>query len=445
MINEAIVTRTSDQVELNQGQTQARDEILAWAAGKSPAISLSGPAGTGKSFLTKYLLPGLRERFTKIDLTATTGKAALRLAELTDQATSTLHKALYEVPNDENNKTREKLVFDKLRIPKSNLLLVVDEASMVTPDVWSDIQKWVKEFGTRVLFIGDGFQLPPVIDVGSKDEDFNIFSLVQGPRLTQVMRSGDVILDAATTLRVEGRLVREDRGAYRWRRAKLAQVIGDWLEEPDDHAVITWRNKVRMTANRVIRKAKGFESGFPVAGEPLLIRRNGRGFLNGQIVSALDDSSGGPLLGTKVRATWVKVKMDDGSERVLFASCQGRDEPMDGIFPRLSDEEWKTYLKERRAFEYGWARRHGWSKEVSDYPPRMDPIPVTYGYCLTCHAGQGSEFGRVTVYLDEWDTQSKPFLKSSVLPDGSSVPFYVRWLYTAISRGKHRVDVVVGQ
>jgi AAA domain-containing protein len=435
------VSELAREVSLNRGQEQARDQIYAWMKSDAKAISLSGPAGTGKTFMTRFLMPELERKFSKIKLTATTGKAALRLAELTRQGTTTLHKALYHPPDDEANKTKEKLVFEQLNVPESGLLLVVDEASMVTPDVWADIQKWTDNFGVRVLFIGDGFQLPPVIDANAKEQDFNIFSLVQGPRLTQVMRNGDVILDAATALRTEGRLVRADLGAYRWRRAKLSDVLGEWLQAPDDHAVITWRNKVRMVGNRVIRKAKSLESGFPTAGEPLLIRRNGRGFLNGQIVTVVDESSAGPLLGT-IRATWVRVQFDDGSQRTLFASCQGREEPMDGIFPRLSDEEWKEYLKERRKFEYAFARRQGWDGEGR--LPRMDPLPVTWGYCLTAHAGQGSEWARVTVYLDEWDTSSKPFMKPSVLPDGTFVPFWTRWTYTALTRAKKRVDIVIG-
>lgn len=432
-------------VQLNKGQEQAREQIFEWMKGHAEAISLSGPAGTGKTFMTRYLLPQLSEKFDRIMLTATTGKAALRLAELTGSATSTLHKALYKVPgeDDSTNMTQRQPVFDTLNVPPSGTLLVVDEASMVTPDVWADIKKWFT-LGVRVLFIGDGFQLPPVIDAGSKEEDFNIFSVVQGPRLSQVMRNGDVILDAATALRTEGRMVHADLGAYRWRRAKLAQVLEEWLKEPDNHAVITWRNKVRMLANRVIRKAKNFESGFPRSGEPILIRRNGRGFLNGQIVSAVDDSAPGPKLGEKIQATWVRIQFDDGAQRTLFASCQGREEPMDGIFPWLDDAEWKEYLKERRRFEYGWAIKNGWERGSGKGVPRMDPIPVTWGYALTAHAGQGSEWDRVTVYLEEWDTSSKPFLKPSILPDGTSVPFWTRWTYTALTRAKKRVDIVIG-
>jgi exodeoxyribonuclease V len=425
--------------DLNKGQEAAREEILEWAKTPGQAISLSGPAGTGKTFLVKHLLGELGRRFSDILLTATTGKAALRLAELTDRGTTTLHSKLYAPPTDDNSQPS----FTKIATAPRNALLVVDEASMITPDVWGDLKKWMA-YGVRVLFVGDGFQLPPVItSEEKKNEDFNIFSVVTGPRLTEVMRNGDVILDAATALRVDGKLIMADKGAYRWRRERLAVVLGDWLAAPADHAIVTWRNKVRMSANRVIRKAKGLTSGFPTPGEPILVRRNGRGFLNGQIVLALEESKGGPKFGP-VQTSWLRVETaPDASPRLLFASCMGREEMMDGILPAMNDAEWKMYLQDKRRFEYAFAKTKGWEDE-DGYPPRMDPLPITWGYALTCHAAQGSEWNRVTVYLEEWDTKSAPFLKASMLPDGSRVPFWTRWVYTALTRAKRQVDVVIG-
>jgi hypothetical protein len=424
--------------ELNDAQRKAREEILQWVKDdKTPTMSLSGPAGTGKTFLVRFFLEEL-EKLAPVVLTATTGKAALRLSELTNRKASTLHSALYEPPDDENtSKKGSKLKFDRIRVPPNGTLLVVDESSMITPDVWKDLQKWTSKFGVKVLFIGDGFQLPPVID-SKKEEDFNIFSLVPGPRLHKVMRNGDSILDAATALRVDGKMILENRGSYNWRKAKLAVVLGDWLQAPDDHAIITWRNKVRMTANRVIRKARGFESQFPMPNEPILVRKNGKGFLNGQIVTAIEESKPGPKMGP-IQASWLRVYVEeDGAKRTMFASCQGREEPMDGAFPWLEDEEWRWYMREKRMFEHQWAIEHDLDT------CRMDPIPITWGYCLTAHAGQGSEWGRVTVYLENYDTQNKNFLSPSLLPDGTRVPFWTRWVYTAITRAKARVDVVIG-
>jgi len=384
--------------------------------------------------MLKNLLPDLQQLFPTILLTATTGKAALRLAELTKEGTSTLHKVLYEPPDDSSSAPK----FDALQAAPAGGLVVVDEASMITPDVWKDLKKWMK-LGTRVLLVGDGFQLPPVLSDSKREEDFNIFALVPGPRLDEVMRNGDDILDAATLLRVERRLLREEHGTYRWRRAALSQVLGEWLEQPKDHMLITWRNKIRMSMNRVVRKARGLESGFPTPGEPLVLRRNGRGFLNGQIVTATEESKGGPRFG-KVSTSWVKVEIEGESKpRLLFASCSGRDELMDGVMPMMDGDEWKTYLMEKRKYEWGWAKERG-----LDEVPRMDPLPITWGYALTAHLAQGGEADRVTVYLDPWDVSSKPFLKDSLLPDGTTVPFWVRWLYSSITRGKKRVDIVIG-
>jgi exodeoxyribonuclease-5 len=368
----------------------------------------------------------LAQQFKAILWTATTGKAALRLRELLGTsgvgtprsgAPQTLHRALYAPPGNETQRPTFKYA-NKPPKDAEETLLVVDEASMIAPDVWDDLQSWVKA-GVRVLFVGDSFQLPPVVEKG---QDFSIFETVRGPELTQVMRSGDDILYAATVLREEGRLLRESRGKYEYQKVTLGQTIGEWLADRDEHALITWRNKIRMTANRVIRKAGKLESVLPVVGEPILLRKNGQGFLNGEIVTA-------QAIEPWVQLGPVTTHMLHTEGRRLMVSTTGKDESMDGAMPFLAGDAWKKYV----AAKGTGAQR------------LPDPTPITWGYALTCHAGQGSEWRRVTVYIGQDATMMKVFSKPSILPGGRSVPFWTRWTYTALTRAKDRATVVIGQ
>lgn len=407
-------------MELNKGQKAAVDEIAAWFDGDPKPLSLAGPAGTGKSTLVGHLKTLLEQKTKdKVVWTATTGKAALRLRELGGRNASTLHRVLYQPPGDA---TQRPTFLYPNKPPKEGTLLVVDEASMVSPEVWEHLGSWVKA-GVRVLFVGDAFQLPPVMEKG---QDFSIFETVRGPHLTEVMRSGDDILYAATVLREEGRLLRESRGKYEYQQSTMGRTISDWFSDQDGHALITWRNKIRMTANRVIRKAHGKVSSLPEEGEPLLIRKNGQGFLNGEIVEAYAIEPGvwlGPV------QTHMLVVKDGAREHKLMVSCGGKDEPMDGAIPFLDPSSWKAYVE---------AKGRG-----KDRMP--DPTPITWGYALTCHAGQGSEWRRVTVYLGKDATTMKVFLKPSILPGGRTVPFWTRWLYTGLTRAKERATVVIGE
>ena len=97
---------------------------------------------------------------------------------------------------------------------------------------------------------------------------------------------------------------------------------------------------------------------------------------------------------------------------------------MDGSFPNV--EDWKEYMKHFK---------------VARVP---DPIPVTYGYVSTAHKAQGSEYGRVTVFLAADDMYNKNFRKDTALPDGTKMPFANRWLYTAITRAKSQVSLILG-
>ena len=59
---------------LNQGQQKALEEVLAGGS-----VLITGPGGTGKSFLIKTICDELTQRGKKVAVTALTGCAALLL------------------------------------------------------------------------------------------------------------------------------------------------------------------------------------------------------------------------------------------------------------------------------------------------------------------------------------------------------------------------------
>lgn len=410
-------------MELNSKQKEAKQQILDWAAKHPRIISLQGPAGTGKTTLLDSLLPALRPRFSTVLLTGMTGKAALRISQITGSAASTLHRVLYMPPNGDT----QELTFDTLQPAPHRALLVVDEASMITPDIFADLLKWV-DGGVSVLLVGDGYQLPPVISLAQAKihgESYSVFAHVPGPKLDQVMRNGDEILNVATRLRNEQKITRESRGMYTYvagrSAGEVAQLHADLLLLKSDHALITWRNAVRMNLNALTRAKLGRE-GEPGVGEPVLFCKNGYGVLNGE-VAELSERTRGPILGP-LESHYVMVA---GKRHRILALLGGKEEPMDGQQPFLKDDDWRTFVRDKRQLKI-----------------KGDPIPITWGYVLTAHKAQGSEFDAVTVYLDKADGASKPFLAPSKLPDGTSVPFYCRWLYTSLTRAKRHATLVMG-
>lgn len=419
-------------IEPNEGQKKAVEEILAWARDKNKsAMALSGYAGTGKTTTMELLKPKLARMFPTVMLTATTGKAALRLKEVVREPTTTLHKALYAPPGEESQRP----TFSFLNGAPKEALLVIDEASMIAPEIWTDLVKWMDK-GVKVLLVGDSFQLPPV--TREKDEDFSIFAQVAGPCLTQVMRNDSAVLRAATVLREEGRILTEASPGYFWGRKSADTVVDEFLADEEGHALVTWRNAVRMGLNHQIREKKGRASELPEDGEPILIRRNSQGYLNGEVVKCAGITPG-KWLGP-VPTKWLAIADDDGNTRTILCSTFGEKQPMDGGTRMIGADAWKEYIRAKR----------DWEDEVNSEMDRKrrwrapDPCPITWGYVHTCHSAQGSECRRVTVYLPEADTSMKPFKKASKLPNGKTVPFFQRFIYTALTRAKEHASLVFG-
>lgn len=144
-------------------------------------IFLTGKAGTGKTTFLRYI----RENcFKKMAVVAPTGVAAINAGG------TTLH-SFFQLPFgpylptrhssvNETQVTNEHTLFRNLRLNSSKRellqeldLLVIDEVSMMRADTLDAIDTILRHFrrqllvpfgGVQVLYIGDLFQLPPVIN-----------------------------------------------------------------------------------------------------------------------------------------------------------------------------------------------------------------------------------------------------------------------------------------
>ena len=120
---------------------------------------VTGGAGTGKSTLIRYLRSKLTSR---IAVVAPTGVAALNAHGVT------IH-SLFRLPPKIIQPSDVKEVYDRQLYRKLDLL-IVDEVSMVRPDLLDGVDRFLRlnrdndaPFGgVKVLLIGDLFQLPPV-------------------------------------------------------------------------------------------------------------------------------------------------------------------------------------------------------------------------------------------------------------------------------------------
>lgn len=439
----SVETREEAPITPNADQAKALERIAQWAASggedfeaEADELALTGPAGTGKTSvlrLAKAALPSTTM------YAAMTGKAASRMKEAAGIEATTLHRVLFEPPGEAkaDKKGRVDLNFGATREPEGTAL-VVDESSMITPSIYKALQFWRSEYGVKVLYVGDSFQLPPVLSKEEEKElrekrtglDYSVFGIAECVRLEKVMRNGDAILDAATMLRRNGRLPDKNRGGFALTRIPnvTEAAIAAYLADPDDHMLITWMNRTRMEANHRIRRQLGIMDIMPQPGEPILVCKNqfGGAVLNGEVYTIAEVNESlklGPVQTINITTTCGKS---------IRAPAHPPADPtkghmFDGTMPYIEDySDWKRYRREIQEMRIG------------------EPTPITYGHVLTAHKAQGSQARRVTVFLPRADTASKYFQTPTVLPGGGTAAFGTRFLYTALTRAVSQCELMMG-
>lgn len=405
-------------------QEDALAEVGNWLDGDVPFFSLTGPAGAGKSTMAKEIV---ERHFGGSALAAMTGKAALRLSQLTGRTATTLHSILYYPPAHGAD-----LRFTRLREPPANLVLV-DESSQMTPAVKEDMMAWAIK-GVKFLLLGDDFQLPPVItgkELEKWGDDYSVFSHCEGAALQTVMRNAGGVLRAATLVRERGEICERSfldgvEEGYEFLRCAdpLERAVEAYLEDPSSSFLVTWRNAMRMKANAIVRERLGFTGPLPDEGEGVVLKRNGAGFLNGEIVICRGFDEG-PKIGS-MKTLWMKVGEGFSEQKILVSFEGGRDgEPMDGGLPWVTD----------------YKRFHS-DLQREKLP---EPCPISWAHCLSGHGVQGSQAKRAIVFLAAGDDRNRAMRRETMLPDGSRAPFIARWCYTAQTRAERYTKMLVGR
>lgn len=396
-------------------QDKALREIRDWL--REPATvhnqvrKLFGYAGTGKSTLAKEINDLVGGSALSC---AYTGKAASVMARKGLPGATTIHRLIYTPVGDGKQRIREleaelsllerveekslglakrlQAVRRSLQEARANSgpqfilkeesevsgapLVICDEVSMVNERIAEDLLS----FGVRLLVLGDPAQLPPVKGTGyfTTGQPHNL--------LTEVHRQakGDPIIEIATMVR-EGRV--PALGQYG--SSKIVSRVG--AEEAVSHdQVLCGTNKKRRIINARHRQIDGRLGPYPNAGERLRAMKNDHklGILNGTIWNAIEDTR----------------EPDDDCEQVFL-----QIQPEEGGASLGVPAEASIFVDEENA-------KVDWRSKGQHF---------TYGYCLTTHAAQGSQWDEVLVF-DDWMNRES----------------HRQWLYTAATRAAKRLTLV---
>lgn len=361
-------------------QEQAIKAVIAWANDKSApqVFRLFGYAGTGKTTIAKEIAERVGGH---VPFAAFTGKASLVLKSKGCDNAGTIHSLIYKVIDDgEGGKPKF------VRNPECSLyfarLCIVDEVSMVGDELALDLLS----FGCKVLVLGDPAQLPPVKGTGyfiDAKPDF---------MLTEIHRQAadNPIIRMSMEIR-EGRSLQ--MGAYGDSivipRARMSQRM-----VMDADQVLCGMNRTRRTTNMKMRNLMGRADPMPQVSDRLVCLRNNKDkqLLNGGLwdVSAVTGTS-------KTGEVLMAVKSQD-NPIITY--------PVDVSVPP------QFFLGTEDTLEY-WRRR-----ENDEFD---------YGYALTVHKSQGSQWPSILV-IDE----SRVFKEDAA-----------KHLYTAVTRAAEKVVVVL--
>lgn len=355
--------------DLSPDQVRAFDAIMAWARDRNGArtFSLHGFAGTGKTTVGSVLRSQMPGRLM---CCAFTGKAASVLARKMGAASASTFHSIFKVYLGQNQKTGE-MIFADREDTETTPIVLIDESSMVTQDMLDTMLR----AGARVLALGDPGQLPPVKGVPAFEHADFILEKIHR------QAADNPIIRAATDVR-QGR-------AYTAAPGSVDVFRGD---VEDDFAraagvILCGTNGTRQGCNKQMRRILGFDrSPLPQAGELVVALKNLSlfGIYNGAVYTVTET----------VRPHHSEISIDvDGSEVRVPADLG-------------------AFLGRKPADDPGNA------------------IPFDFGYALTVHKAQGSEWPHVIV-VNEANR-----LARTVGIDPR------RWLYTAITRASERVSII---
>lgn len=172
----------------SDSQQKAIDKFTEWYKDPTKLIfTLYGAAGTGKTFVTRHLLNSVIEQSSCVS--APTHKAVRVIEHMTGRKGKTLQSLHGLRPNFNLEKFNiDNVKFDSLGniYFKNYKIVLIDECSQIGNDLQHLNELRAKQYNTKILYIGDAYQLPPVGEKLSKT-----FEIEDKFELTDIIRQED--------------------------------------------------------------------------------------------------------------------------------------------------------------------------------------------------------------------------------------------------------------
>ena len=359
-------------------------------------VFITGRAGTGKSTLLSYFRDNTKKR---VIVLAPTGVAAVNVSG------QTIHSFFGFKPDITLQKVRKKFKDDdKKNIYKKIDAIIIDEISMVRADLLDCVDKFLRLNGKnknlpfggiQMIFIGDLYQLSPVVASKEKDIfkihyaspyffDAKIFAnsdlALEFVELEKIYRQSDEffinILNAIRNRSVEDKHLQSINQRF---RADFEPPKGEYyinLTTTNDLADKINREKLNDLPGKIISSKARIAGNFAKEYYPttdLLELKKGA-----QIMLLNNDSAGRWVNGTIAKLVDVNIDEESGSCFIIQLENGNKEE----IFPYT----WEI-------FHFALENNRLVSKAVGSFTQ----YPMRLAFAVTIHKSQGKTFDKVVI------------------------------------------------
>jgi exodeoxyribonuclease V len=427
--NDKSSSRLAEEVELTSEQNGCIRQIQDWFLNsKDRYFVVSGEAGSGKTTVLTELIKRSNLNLKSFIVASPTTKAREVLRSKLPEREGfrarlrTVASVVYKYARPKYD--GQDLDFQKIgfKSPSSDrrlegvAWLIVDEASMITKEQHEQLTKYY-----RVIYFGDPDQLPPVIDEKSKDVPAEIFDKTNF-MLKTIHRQSDnsPIIEVANKAKkgdqMEFFFMDEAISFYDEKDKNLTCDEFDRLLLDHD-VVITGRNVTRIMLNQKIRTMNGLSDfpgdSIPKPGEFLVATESHyeKDIANGQRLQVIEFLGEVDIRNDNVSKEYPDDKIMDYKVRV---AVEGNTESTIDLI--ISSQMLRgSHIRGNKIV----------TKDISG--PASDVLRCDWGYVITVHKAQGSEWNKVLVIDD--------IVNNERIPKRN-------WNYVAYTRAIERLSVV---
>lgn len=434
-IDISILDLRNNPIDYTEGQKKALSDIekIINKPGDGYYL-LAGYAGTGKTTIAENIAKYGKESGKSILVVAPTNKAAKVLNDKlkstgVESEAQTIHKTIYGEPDPITGEW----------IPSANIknsVIIVDESSMIEDSVMQDLLKLTKDKNNKIIFMGDSFQLEAV----GKDSGLfqnKIKEIDKGTELTEVKRQSldSNILKIAT-------LIREDKKSYipeistedfivAKSKNEFVENFKSSIKNNEDSIMIVATNNERILMNKLARDAKFGENSKNILNENenLISIANSTDYSNSETFSIkkLNDTTFDKFTIT------LKDNFNKESNYDVYFTFIVNDKNIEIPMLFLPEID-KPSLYHSSILQAARESNKNLYNALEPYTIssrkgiKLSPniIISTYGYSITAHKSQGSQWEKVFVNQNYSAPTWNP----------------ARWFYTAITRAAKQVEVL---